>query len=394
MESLLSSTAIRVLSGLLQRPVAAAFRVGGFLAAATVRFTHRRLAGMAAPLAVGIAIAGWALAGLPLFAMSNAQQVADRFDADYVITTPIVRDTHTGLSPQAVAALSATPAVATAGLRQTWLQTAKDGGPATATWSSVVTGDAARLLDLGDVQGDLARLDSGIALGAENAARGGVALGDTVQVRLPGAAHPVALEVVALFSAEGGDQGAVVSQQALGQHVAAAWFDYVLVSGEGEPQQDSLQNALWDALGGGPGSVTVQHKPDFLASYIETRRAAVDNLGTIAVVLVGIFLVLAAANALGLSVADRTGEVSALRRLNATAGQVRSMIAWEMALTVGPAWLLGAAATGWMAFAMASGDLRATVWAYPLGALSLVGAAGLLWAVVGSLATIRGRSSA
>lgn len=385
---LLGSSLIHLVASLFRRPVAAASPAGGYLAAANVRFHHRRYAGVAAPLAVGVAIAGWALSGLPLFALSNAENVAERFDADYVVRTPVIQEAHTGVSEEARAAVADVEGVeATVGVRETWLHAAPEEGQqvesSAITRGTVVSGQASQLLDLGTVEGDPGRVDTGdgIALGSSYADGNGIALGDQVEVRLTGASAPTTLQVVALFDRErGGQEAAVVSREALGDNAARQWFDYVLVGGSG----DGLSpEALEDVLSN--GSVLVEDNAQFLDSYVEERRGAIDNLGTIATALVGIFLVVAAVNALALSAADRSGELSAMRRLNATPGQVRSMVGWEMGLTVVPAWLLGVGATLWMALAMAGGDVGATLWAFPTAILLLIGLLGLLLAVGGAL---------
>lgn len=388
--ALLGSSAIHALAVLFRRPVAAVAPAGGYLAAANVRFHHRRYAGVATPLAAGVAIAGWALSGLPLFALANAGNVAERFDADYVVRTPIVRDAHLGLSEQARTRIAGVAGVAaTVGVRETWLHAAPIAGPggeaSAITRGTIVSGRASRLLDLGAVRGDLGRIDTGegIALGAGYAERNGIRLGDEVRVRLSGATEPTTLPVVALFDRErGGQEAAVVSQAALDGNASRQWFEYVLVDGSRALSAEALGAVL-------SGGVAVEDHAAFLDSYVEERRGAIDNLGTIATALVGVFLVAAAANALALSAADRSAELSALRRLNATPGQVRSMVGWEMALTVVPAWLLGLAATLWMAFAMAGGDLGATIWAFPGPVLLLIGLFGLLLAVGGALTATR-----
>ncbi|MFC9086249.1 FtsX-like permease family protein [Nocardiopsis dassonvillei] len=388
--ALLGSSLIHLVASLFRGPVATLSPTGGYLAAANVRFHHRRYAGVAAPLAVGVAIAGWALSGLPLFALSNAQAVAERFDSDFVVRTPVIREAHTGLSEQARTAVANVDGVeATVGVRETWLHTApeedREVESSAITRATVISGHASQLLDLGAVKGDLGRLDTGdgIALGSSYADRNGIALADQVEVRLTGATAPTSLEVVALFDRErGGQEAAVVSQAALGDNVGRQWFDYVLVAGSGN---DLSPEALEDVLSG--GGVVVEDHREFLDSYVEERRGAIDNLGTIATALVGVFLVVASVNALALSAADRSSELSAMRRLNATPGQIRSMVGWETALTVIPAWLLGVGATLWMALAMAGGDFGAALWAFPTPVLLLIGLLGLLLALGGSLAT-------
>lgn len=108
-----------------------------------------------------------------------------------------------------------------------------------------------------------------------------------------------------------------------------------------------------------------------------------------ATALVGVFLVLAAVNALAVSASDRRSELASMGRLNLTTSQVNAMVGWEMVLTVTPAWLLGMGATAWMAFTMAGGDIGATLWAFPGMVLLLVGVLGLAVAVLGALLATR-----
>src|SRR5690606_4444678 len=196
----------------------------------------------AVPIAVGTAIAGWALAGLPLFALGNSQDVAERFAADQVLRTPIVRDAHTGLGEPVRERLEEAPGVsATVGLRELWAHAAPagsggpgGGGTPEVTRATVVTGQAGALLDLGEVSGDLASVDAGrgVALGAEYARRAGIGLRDEVEVRTAGASRPTPLPVAALFERDaGGGEGLVVSSEALSD-APRGWYDYVLVGEE------------------------------------------------------------------------------------------------------------------------------------------------------------------
>ncbi|GAA1454808.1 FtsX-like permease family protein [Nocardiopsis tropica] len=388
--ALLGSSVIHVIARAARHPVAALSGVGGYLASANVRFHYRRYAGVAAPLAVGVAIAGWALSGLPLFALANADDVMARFDSGYVLHTPIVRDSHTGLSEQVREDVAQVAGVeATVGLRETWLSIAPSGGEETdssLTRGTVAAGDAGRLLDLGEVEGSLEAVDAGegVALGSTYAARNGIGLGDEVRVRLTGASEATTLPVRALFSDDrAGQEAAVVSRTALEGRVGEQWHDYVLVAADASTGVPDLREAADGA------SAMVEGREQFQSSYVESRRNAIDNLGTIATALVGVFLVVAAVNALALSAADRRSELSSVRRLSATPFQINVMVGWEMVLTVVPAWLLGAGATLWMALAMAGGDVDATLWAFPSTVLLLIGAFGLVLAVAGGLTATR-----
>src|SRR5699024_9383011 len=192
---LLGSWIIHAFSRVLRHPVAAISRVGGHLASANVRFHHRRFVGVAAPLAVGVAIAGWALSGLPLFALSNADQVLERFEADHVLHTPVVRDEPMGLSEATRDRVAEVEGVlATAGLRETWAHVRAAGSEepdraGETTRLTLVDGEASRVLDLGEVGGDLSGVDTGegVAVGATYAQDQGLELGDEVEMRISGA---------------------------------------------------------------------------------------------------------------------------------------------------------------------------------------------------------------
>ncbi|MBE2999195.1 FtsX-like permease family protein [Nocardiopsis sp. HNM0947] len=385
---LLGAWAIHACARALRRPVAAAAGVGGHLAAANVRFYFRRYAGVAAPLAVGVAIAGWALSGLPLFALGNADQVAERFDADRVLNTPVVRDQHLGLSEETRNRVAADDGVtATAGLRETWAHVRADDSevPVRAgeiTRLTLVEGEASGLLDLGAVDGDLALVETGegVAVGASHAGNRGLELGDEVELRVSGATEVSVHPVVAVYEHDdGGQDGLLASASALQGQVAGGRHDFVLAA------EDSAAAATPVT-----GEARAEDPERFHTTYVHEREGAIDNLGTVATALVGVFLVLAAVNALAVSASARRSELASMRRLDLTTRQINAMVGWEMALTVVPAWLLGTAATAWMALAMAGGDVGAALWAFPWAVLSAVGVLGLTVAVAGARAATRG----
>ncbi|WP_017616551.1 ABC transporter permease [Nocardiopsis salina] len=385
---LLGAWIIHAFARVLRRPVSAVPGVGGHLAAANVRFHFRRYAGVAAPLAVGVAIAGWALSGLPLFVLSNADEVAERFDADRVLHVPVVRDQPLGISEETRNRVAAADGVtATAGLRETWghVRAVDADAPARAgeaTRLTLVEGEAGELLDLGAVDGDLARAEAGegVAVGASHARNRDLDLGDEVELRISGADEVSAHPVVAVYERDGGGQdGLLASTSALQGQVAGGRYDFVLAA------QDRAASAAPVT-----GEARAEDPERFHTTYVHEREGAIDNLGTVATALVGLFLVLAAVNALAVSASDRRSELASMRRLNLTERQINAMVGWEVALTVVPAWLLGTAATAWMALAMAGGDVGAALWAFPWAVLPAVGALGLAVAVAGARAATRG----
>ncbi|MFI7539171.1 FtsX-like permease family protein [Streptosporangium sp. NPDC049376] len=371
-------------------PITALSSVSGYLAAANVRFQHRRYAGVVAPLAVGVAIAGWALSSLPLYTLSTTEEAAERISADYILRTPLIRDAYIGLSEktrQEVAGIAGV--TATVGLWDAWAQatpvrTGSAGGiqDTAATYATVTTGKVDGLLDLQIQQGRLS--DEGVAVGHSYAQQRGISLGDRVEVRITGASSPVVLPVTAVFGLDkGGQEGLLLPGRALSGHVATPAYNRILVQAE-----PAAQSRLHD-VAGGSGLVKVESTGEFRQRYVAERAAGTSSIGILAVVLVGGFLLLAAVSALVLSAVDRAGEFNSFRQISAAPRQIIVMVVYEMVLTVVPAWLLGVMATAWMAFLMAGGDVAAAVRAMPVGTLATFGLVGLVTAVAGCLVASR-----
>lgn len=363
--ALLGSLLVWLLAASLRRLGVKSSPASRFLAIAQVAHHRRRYAGVSVPMTVGITLAGWAMVGLPLYALANGNAFADRIAAQtIVVDTPLVRDQHTGLSPQARQRLARTDGVtSTAGFWEGWVAALPAGTEAKGsalTWGIVATGEIGRQLALGAIDGHLEDVESGhgVALARSYASSTGSGIGSDVQVRLPGAGKVTTLPVVALYDGSAnGDHGLIVSQQAVADAVGSRWSDYLLVSGT--MSASSVDAALASQ------TVGVANHDRIVDSYVQGRSDIASSPGTIGIVMVGMFLILASVNALVLAQNDRIREISALRRLNVTPGEARRMVAWELLLTVVPACLLGLVAVAWMAFTMAGGDLSATAWAYP-----------------------------
>ncbi|MFF5205257.1 FtsX-like permease family protein [Streptosporangium sp. NPDC000396] len=385
---LIGSWVVYGLTYVSRAPVAALSSVSGYLAAANVRFRHRRYAGVVAPLAVGVAIAGWALSSLPLYTLSTTEEAVERVSADYILRTPLIRDAYIGLSEEVRQAVSDVPGVTAAvGLWDAWaqatpLRAGSDKGiqDTAATYATVTTGVADHLLDLQIQRGKLS--NEGVAVGAAYARQRGISLGDQVEVRITGASDPVVLPVTAIFGRDkGGQEGLVLPSSALSGHVAMPAYNRILVRAGSSPQLHSVA--------GQSGLVRVESMDEFRQQYVAERVVGTSTIGILAVVLVGGFLLLAAVSALVLSAVDRAGEFHSFRQISAAPRQITMMVVWEMVLTVVPAWLLGVAATAWMTFLMAGGDVTAAVKALPAGTLAVFGLVGLITAVAGCLVASR-----
>lgn len=388
--ALIGSLLVRLSAAVARRPLGRVSPVSGFLAVANVTHHHRRYAGVTVPMTIGLAVAGWAMAGLPLFALSNAQHLAGLIDPkSIVVDTPIVREQHTGLSGPARQRIADSEGVTSAaGFREGWISASAAGAGDTQTaltWGIVAVGELTEQLHLGTVDGDRAAVDAGrgLALGRSYASRTGSTIGSVVPVRLPGATQVTTLPVVALYDDSAtGDRGVIVAQRALDQAIGSRWNDYILVSGSASSSSVAASLA--------PRTVAVQSHDRFVESYVQGRTDLAGSPGTIGVAMVGGFLMLASVNALVLAHNDRLREFSALRRLSTAPVEARRMVAWEMALAVVPACLLGLLAVAWMAFSMAGADPAAAAWAYPVTPLVTLSVVALLIAIGASMVVIRG----
>src|SRR5699024_803329 len=178
---------------------------------------------------------------------------------------------------------------------------------------ALVDGQARRELGRGDARGDLPGEDTGEgdAVGATDAHDRGLELGADVETRISGATAVSHQRVVAVYERDGGGQdGLVAPVSALSPEVPGGRYDFVLVSGG--PDEGSGSSVL-KGEATISGDVGVEAPGRFHRTYVLEREAAIDNLGTVATALVGVFLVLAAVNALAVSASDRRSELASMR---------------------------------------------------------------------------------
>ncbi|MFF1412806.1 ABC transporter permease [Streptomyces sp. NPDC058289] len=319
--------AVALLGPLVARACAALFglplRAGGApagLAAANSRTHARRLASAITPIVLAMAFSSTLVFLHTSEDRAVRQQQEAGLLADHVITDP-----HGGTDRTAVDRAVAAGAVALT--RTSVLTVVGSGGDRTFHTASAqgVTGDLAKVQDLGVRSGDLSRLAPGtVAIDRTLAEATHTGTGDRIPLRLPDGT-PVTPEIVAVYSRGLGLGEVTLPAADLAGRTTAGRPTELLVRG---PAPEGLGPVLSAAAWTSEQSVDRQ-----LNAWANTTMAAV----------LGGFAAVAAANTLVMTVLDRRRELHMLRLIGSTRRQVLRMLYWEALLVSGTGIALGSA---------------------------------------------------
>lgn len=182
----------------------------------------------------------------------------------------------------------------------------------------------ARMISLEFASGSLDALDpAGVVVDEQSAADAGLAVGDEVAVRIPGAERTYTVRGV--YAPAGAFTGYVVDVASLEDVDVGDSFAYVKAATDVDA--DALQAALQEALADYP---TVE-----VASQVEFKEqitSSVDQVLLVMVMLLSLAILIAVlgiVNTLVLSVVERTREIGMLRAVGALRRQIRSMVVLE-----------------------------------------------------------------
>lgn len=261
------------------------------------------------------------------------------------------------------------------------------------TLASVSDGDPTSALDIGGVTGDVdLSTGEGLTMSASFAADHGLAVGDLVEVGVPGQSFTARIPLQGTYGHSRLLGDVVVSSTAfwrlapgdrgLGGHRTLA----VAVTGDGSVDADVLRERLADATASHP-SVAVQTPAEFAGrqtELIDRIIAVVYALSALAVIVA----VLGVANTLALSVAERCREIGMLRAVGATRGLIRRTVTVEAVLTSVYGGLTGALAGLGAGFAVLGvlGDVGLATVVVPWGVVAGVLAGSVVVGVLSALA--------
>ena len=312
----------------------------GLLASTGLAANRWRTAAIATPVVL-IAM----LAGTQGLVQHSDQRDTERTTAERVTADHVVRGRDGGPLPAGTAArLAALDGVrGVAEVVPTEVYGLDHGLGEESPWRAAGLGAAgARTLDLGVVAGDL-RAVRGDAIGVSRvvAHDGGLAVGDTISVRLADTAQR-SLRVAAIYDRAAGLGDVVLDAAVARRHTVDPSAATVFVAG-------AAAGRSLAAYAAGPGDVAVADR----AGYLDTVHAAnqEDAWGVwLIIALTALFAALALVNTTAMATGERGGELATIRLLGGTPGQVVRMLALEMAATIGVALAAGAAVV-WVAVA-------------------------------------------
>ncbi|WP_018680623.1 FtsX-like permease family protein [Actinokineospora enzanensis] len=335
---LLGPLVVGVILRRIAGPLGRISRVGGYLAAANGVANTRRLAAAVTPLmlAVGFAITNFFSQSIMSAAVQD--QTRTSTTADYVVTS-----TAGGLSPQVADEIRRVPGVAAAvPLVRTHVVTATSTGETVEVRTESALGvDGARVrdtLDLGEVTGDLSGLTGNtVALSEGESSWLGKGIGDEVDLHL-GDGSTARLRVAATFTHDLAFGDFLLPADLARAHATDQVDSSVLV--RLAPGMDGTAGpALRELADRFPGVVVGDRSAMAAADNTVQRQQFWVNLVAIGVILG--YVVIAVANTLAMTTAQRAREFALLRLVGATRRQVRRMTRVEAMVLSGIAVVVG-----------------------------------------------------
>ncbi|WP_033284043.1 ABC transporter permease [Streptomyces sp. NRRL F-525] len=301
-----------------------------------------------------------AMANLRAYALRNAGIVSTLamavvFVLTYTFTQTTVlaataQDTSTGTLAQlrlSAPALGGLPADTLAAVRKTaGVKAAASVGTTTVVWeykefgdpavdsgpATILTPDAAGVLDLDVRDGSLSRLSGAtVAVSSDVARTRSAGVGHTVDLVL-GDGTPVAAKVVAVYGRGLGFGTVVLSHDLAAGHTTTALDQSLLIRTDGSAKARQNLTAL---AAGRPGLTLGPANSPSTGGLKDAPPEVWINLATIIVLLV--YLLLSIANKLVAATAQRRVELGALRLNGTTPRQIRAMMRREAAMTAATA---------------------------------------------------------
>jgi len=381
--AVLAPTFARPVARAMAWPVARLRGITGTIARENASRNPKRTATTAAALMIGVALVGF----IAIFAASARASIDkvidDSFTGDFIIDSG--QFINGGFSPELARAVDTAPGVAAStGVRFT--QAGLDGDASFLV--AVDTATLAQVVEPRVVDGSVSNLGpDDIAVSSTWAANNDLAVGDTIELQLPGVTREVTIT------------GTYGNRELLGDQfvdLAATFVDGVeqLDSQVWIRQADGadpavVQEALTEATAGWPNAEVLD-----LTAFKESQAAQIDPLLSLVYALLGLAILIALvgiANTLALSVFERTRELGLMRAVGMTRTQLRSVIRWESVIIAVFGTVLGLAigiAFGWiMVQALSSEGL--SVLAIPTGTLVVVVVLAALAGVVAALLPAR-----
>ncbi|MYR32954.1 FtsX-like permease family protein [Nocardiopsis alba] len=380
-------------TSLLRRVVIRFSRNGPPLSVANVVFYHRRFAGVAGPLLLGITLVGASSASQMYFNWSYGVQQSVRFTSDFVVSSSF------GFGEEARARIDEIAVVAsTATARRTPVEPLVAEPLPHGESAMILRGDVAGTLDLDLVEGRILAEDGGSIIVADSfAERNGLGVGDGLNLTLPGNDREYGLTVSGIY----GDKGFLDTPMAFGPATADALDlkhgapDGVFVNTVPEVETEAARTQIEDLFPGeAESTVFVVHDRESMRRVNTEAWAENNRGGTSAIFLMGMFMLFAAVNAISMTQFDRKREFAGGRMLGITWRSTYGMVFAEVIMTITLVFSIAALATLWIAslITLPTGTAMLTVIpeVIPVVPVTALGVTALILSLLGALAAVRG----
>jgi putative ABC transport system permease protein len=362
----------------LSRPLLSRRRSpGGFLAAASMQASSRRLSSAATPLIMAVTLSAVEIFGAATMIAAAHQQARDGLTAQYVLT-----GAWPGLSPRIAAAARGVPGVSvvTPVARTQVVASYRFGGdPAAETFSAqgLAAAGLPATLDLKFTGGSLDALrGNAVALSATAASTIGAHVGQTVSLHL-GDGTPIRPRVVAIYGNGLGFGDVTLPHATVAAHTSSHLDTAILVRTAPGASVPAAGAALRAALARYPG-VMVSGRAAFTAAQAGELASQSGATFVLDAVLLG-YIMVAVVNSLIMATAARAREFALLRLVGSTGRQVRAMMRREAIIIIATAVVVGALAALPPLIGMSRGMTGSPVPSVPpLACLAIVAAVAAL----------------
>ena len=327
--------AATLLGPLLARPITAILAVPlrlfgkapGLLARTNTRASLRRVASVATPLMLTVALGSTIVMSKSTLQQHTVDDSRERTTADVVISS----DSGTGLSRGVATEVANSDDVSHVSATLSTSVVASDGQDLHAMPAQGVDGDTiGDVMDFGVTTGSLDRL-RGKTIAVRNDSTPDLGrVGDRADLRL-GDGAPVSVTIVATYDRGLGFGDVLLPREMIEGHTTQSFDEMLFVDLSGGADPVAAAAAIEHQVSGS-GSVVASR-----AAYVDSIADAAARQAREVYTLLGIIVIfcgIAIVNALSMAIGDRTRELALLRLVGASRRQIRRMVRTETVLIV------------------------------------------------------------
>jgi putative ABC transport system permease protein len=328
---LLGPAIARPFTWLLSWPMQRLGRATGLLATSNTRTNPRRVASIATPLMLTVA-----LGSTVVLSKATAHQELTQQSEERVIAQAVVSADEQGLPRDLARELAQSDDVlAVSAMESTSIAGANGGGQGIMEAQAVDPDSFEKVLDVGVTEGSIDQLRGRSIAVREGAWPHLGDVGEQVEIRL-GDTTRVTVEIIASYDRGLGFADVILPRELVRGHTTSGFDDTVYVALEPGVEVDSLRALVARAQ---PDAVV-----DTKEQYVDRLSAAATDEAMQVFIVLGVILLfssLAIVNALSMAIGQRVREFELLRLVGASRRQIVAMIRLETLVILGFGLILG-----------------------------------------------------